>query len=649
MAIGDLPSNKLISLTLQGYNPYQPDCGIYCGGYQGIMYPNPTTLIAPSILFNPYEHTDPVASEYPMGPPYHGLGKGNPGISYINPGHILGLFDTYGRMNYGMSFLKAAHAGIDISSNPTPFISEMSLPLLSGEIEREPLTIDSIPTGLPPPQLKLRLIDIYPELTEEPGDWYNHLSVDPTDGSVDPDIRPWVPFTVSSPYEPGVANIDAEKWNALFPGSNFQNNRRISDSSYPGIINRLRAYWSQLYTVAEPLANLFTTSFTLNNANQLDSFIHEENVWMPDYEALNNRFWVVSPTSQFEPYSYYEPESMPNIWPVSPHSDILSVAYATIIPERNDLTINDEGTYFHKCTVLTPLQANKVLTGNDKFHNGVNENQFEYRSLTELNSVINTVPIQSVAASYKTNILIPPYNVTLQEFVRDSTEVHNIWIYSYTITDVVINISEARKELGTVTIAGNVNMKVPIIDPSPFYTTADRRLINWDHTWDPGSEIYNYLAKQKSHRRVNLQAMLTNKHSFDRAWLDTHEDDQDYAINEEHNILITYGNIDTSDFIVPFSKTFQPQAGCNTLKMRLIARNNFYIAPSFSLNNWAPENMWTPYINPGYGYYYRAGLLSCGYINDPTTMWNSIISPSITTSLTITGENMDPVIHEISV
>ena len=96
MSIGSLSDNNMMSLALQGYNPFQPDMGILCGGYQGPLYPQPTTLSYPG--FDPYLYTDPIASTYTMDKGYTGLNIGDPGIDYKNPGHILGLLDTFSRM-----------------------------------------------------------------------------------------------------------------------------------------------------------------------------------------------------------------------------------------------------------------------------------------------------------------------------------------------------------------------------------------------------------------------------------------------------------------------------------------------------------------------------------------------------------------------
>ncbi len=593
MPIGDLVSNKIISLALQGYNPFQPDCGIYCGGTQGIIYPNPTTLISPSTDFRPQDHREPIASIYNILPPYNGLGIGNPGIDYKNPGHILGLLDTFCRMSYGISILQSIHDGIDIIGSVTPSVA-ITLPTKDVNlISRE-----------------IKMSDIYPSLSEVPNDWLSYFTVDPTTGAITPDIRPWIPFTVGSPYSPIVNPVNTDELKRLFTN--------ISVFSYQEIITYFRIIIETLYTAIQPLATKTTTSFTLTNAKHFDTFTHD--TWMPDYDDSN----------------------------------------------YDGTSIIDEGTYSHQCAILTPQQALNALTKSNAYHDSDQPNQFEYRSLVEINSSINLVPIQAAGALFQSDIIYP-----IGGGISDLS-LHGFWIYAFTIIDVMINLSESEADLGTVSVNGDVTIKGLITDPSPFYTEAEYREISdppqvgWAEagaTGDTTTTEYDIL--QRSKKRVDMRAILTNKHSFDKNWLDTESDEQYYVIGEERDILLSQGDIDISDFIVPFSKIFNFNAGCNSLKMRFIIRNKHFIQPDPDMSRYLPEDSWSEYSEllpaPWYAIileqaepgdiwtWYPGGTQSCGYINNPDTLRGSIVSPSIILSLSITSPGRDSIVREISI
>ena len=102
-------------LAMWGIHPFMPQIGIYAGGYQGIFYPNPTTLLLPTIRdkFEPLDFRTAEPSNYTPNA-YVGLGKGNPGIDYRNPGHVLGLIDTFLRMAYGLNVIKGLRTSEDL-------------------------------------------------------------------------------------------------------------------------------------------------------------------------------------------------------------------------------------------------------------------------------------------------------------------------------------------------------------------------------------------------------------------------------------------------------------------------------------------------------------------------------------------------------
>jgi hypothetical protein len=244
------------------------------------------------------------------------------------------------------------------------------------------------------------------------------------------------------------------------------------------------------------------------------------------------------------------------------------------------------------------------------------------------------------------------------------------------ITDVVINISSSRVNAGLVRIIGNVNIKSLIIDPSPFYTTGEYRPLTDPPmagradgasyqgeipSGDTITRVWDVL--QKSYKRVDMRAVLTNDHCFDPNWLETPNNSELYMVGEERDIPLSYGDIDVSDFIVPFSKTFNLNPGGNTLKMRFFVRNNSYIQSDPDMDWYINEEAWIPYLEiheahlweviMGYPYgpthvYYPLGTLSCNYVGDPDTMRNSVVNPSMTISLTVTATDREPIIHQVS-
>lgn len=163
-------------LALHGRYPFRPDIQVYAGGFQGPLYPNPTTLILPDKDPIPFQIDKPTA--YTMNK-YTGLSEFNPGINYRNPGHLLGLLDTFSRMAYGLHIMEGMTIGEDNNSPLIPIeLPDMikTLDLGQGKTSRELETLSSI--------------DIYPAFAELPGDYADLL-----------------PF-IGGEHTPSVASID---------------------------------------------------------------------------------------------------------------------------------------------------------------------------------------------------------------------------------------------------------------------------------------------------------------------------------------------------------------------------------------------------------------------------------------------------------
>jgi len=145
-------------LAVWGFNPFMPQFGIYCGGFQGPLYPQPTTLLIESIRdqFEPLDFRTAEPTDYTMDA-YVGLSRGNPGIDWRNPGHLLGMMDTFFRMTYGLNVIKGMRDGLD---NRSPIIN-MKIPF------RNALNYKNI--------LNKTVDDLYPEFSEIPTDYIDNL------------------------------------------------------------------------------------------------------------------------------------------------------------------------------------------------------------------------------------------------------------------------------------------------------------------------------------------------------------------------------------------------------------------------------------------------------------------------------------------
>jgi hypothetical protein len=373
MAIGNLPDNKLLSLALQGYGPFQPEIGIFCGGYQGIIYPNPTTLVYPN--FDPYLYQEITASEFTPNKTYTGLGIGNPGIDYKNPGHILGILDTFGRMSYGIGVLKAIFAGSDGTSLIGPAV-DISLPM---KLEN----YDDAVIGLG---------DIYPSLSETPSAYISHFSIG-ANGTPSPDPRPGVAFRPLGllGISPTLNDVNSANLQRLFLGKSI--------FSYFGMPQYFRSIIDSLVTQAIPLETKTEMDFTLDDDEYFNTYLGS---------------------------SYFD-------------NNVTG-------PFTNDTL----GTAIFQCKTQSSLEALKTLTGYSAYHDGTND-QNEYRSLTELNSVINIVPLQMNGATYWVDIVGGTNDKWFQ-------------IASYMIVDFVINVSSSLAEGESVTIDGEATVKGLILD-----------------------------------------------------------------------------------------------------------------------------------------------------------------------------------------
>jgi hypothetical protein len=598
MSIGNLPDNKLMSLALQGYGPFQPDVGIFCGGYQGPLYPNPTTLVGGRGLaigsyptFNPYLYTNPIISTYQMSNNYDGLGVGNPGIDYKNGGHILGLIDTFARMSYGIGVLQAIYDGNDGTENISPAIN-ISIPIIS--ISEEGATT-------------LGTEDIYPFLCEVPTDWLNGFAV-AANGRITPDPRKLAQFpSPGGGHTPSTNPIDEIALNDLFGDKTVL--------SYIGMPQYLRTVIESLSSVANNLSNKTELEFTLSDAAYFNQYCHQSS------------FFAEPPDEHYERTS--------------------------------------EGKCYVQCIVQEPELALKTLTGSSDYHDGVN-GQNEYRSLTELNSVVNLVPLLMVGATYWTDTKGYHYIFPPGDYIIDDQSGRAFIVASYMIADLVINVSDVPIDFpGTVTIEGEATVHSLITDPTAYYYTETRRLLPVPPFTEPGEIITTEFGCAQSLRKnIDIEMSATNEFTWDKSWLggplerdrasfsDEIEEDTPTGGAEPGTGFVT---LDQSDLVVPFSKVFTLNPGCTSIRMRAFIRNRH----TMGQDGFTPSWLWVPVeychdhgliiYQPGWHCHYPAGVHYNGWSGDPDDVPNDLASPNIELSFTVTGTNMNPIVCEVSI
>lgn len=591
MSIGDLRENKLISLALHGYTPFCiPDIGILCGGYQGPLYPNPTTLTYPG--FDPYQYTIPAPTIYFPDTNYTGLGVGNPGIDYKNPGHILGLLDTFGRMSYGLAMWQLIYDGNDINGDIDP-VTNIQIPFIN--MTEEGGTV-------------LDLNDIYPSLSELPTDWINSFEI-LSNGRVQPDPRPMSAFANSPAHTAIFSAIDEDQFNRLFTDKTV--------FSYIGMPQYLRS-------VIE----------TLSNAASAMESQSEFGFMLPDEEAAD--------------FNYYSHQSL---W----HQDL---------PTNYKGERDSEGKIFVQCKSATPAVALKTLTGEDTYHSG-DDNLNEYRSLTELNSVINLMPAHMIAATYWTDTkgYMSRYTpIGGWEYYVGPETGRDFVFASIMIVDLTINISDIPIDLedqepGEVTIQGEAIIHSPISNPTDYYYGEDSTWYYSPAHIPPHDPIeyhdYEYGCRQSLRKTIRINTSMTNSYGWDKIWIgggETNGQDSEYETFEDEVLdggiepLTGFETCDQTPLTVSFTHNYTMGAGCTAIRMRAFLQNRHSIGMIA-----AP--LWTPWltgpVSPAPGITYVVN--SSGPTGNPDDVPGNLNSPHIQFSFTVTGTKMNPLEYEFSV
>ncbi len=472
MAITIFNELPAMFLAYNGYSPFTPGANIFAGGYQGPLYPNPMTLILPIAEFNPSLFPNLIPTEYTMkteGDFYEGIGVGNPGIKYGNPGHILGILDTYLRMSYGLNILNAARTASSSSSigESLPIL----MPLLS--VGGDAKTLGSS--------------DLYPVFADRP-DAYVGASVGAGGLEFDPRTNRLTPFTFGgTKYKPTTALID---FDILFAG--------VALNSYEVLIPQFRTLFSQLAT----LANEFATE-------------NEETLSIMPFGA--------------------------NVVDTPKAIDLVS-GFSNLAGRTVEFSTDQPTHWKHIGTPLSVKNALLALTEESDFHQ-VNDTTFEYRSLTELNSVVNILPIQTYGMRFA--------------FLTDNPDIpsgagNQVRYYvNFSITDMVMNI-----------LSFNLTKTVNINGFSK---------VNFDgikHV--PESILFNTPEfNVEIGRQFLLSISNTNSFSWDKAWLGLEPfNSTDDSLTEFRDIGLSTPTTRTFDF----DEAIILKPGNNTVRMRLITQ-----------------------------------------------------------------------------
>jgi len=509
--------------AIHGYHPFNPDAGIFAGGYQGPLYPNPTTLISPNTGFNPLPYQNPIATNYTMknaGDFYEGLGKGNPGINYRNPGHILGIFDTYLRMAYGLKIIK----GIRSLSTANKFgrSVEINIPFLDAN--------SNVPKIL-------TWSDVYPSYSEEPDD-YIIAFVGGTGLILNP--RTSEPFNFGGiKYSPSVSQIDLLK---LFGNLHI--------FSYFGMPEKFQDYFSQLINFAQT------------------------------FPRIDQQKEVA-----FGSVPYLTPLiDIPKHYPFEGRLDFLNGADVEFNSSNFGTPAHRFGSNFK---VLDRTTALKVMTGNDVFHKN-SENIYEYRSLTELNSVVNIVPIQGYSFTFNCLTTDPDLinprlrsNPITGDPIPGPTQSRFFVVFS--IVDVIINVLNLSNR--SVSIDGSVvidyqstNLVQPGTSSAPFYLDP----ISLDPI------VYGTFGIQ---RRISFSTSVTNLFTWDRAWLGMDQFNDTSLQQFSSNIEISTISQDIPNDTLDISKSFALQQGNNCIRARILAHSMGFISTIDNPNDQITTNL----------------------------------------------------------
>ncbi len=517
----DINTAPFITMALDGMHPFMPDIGVLCGGYQGPLYPNPMSLISPETGFNPLVFINTIMSNYTMKTAsdfYLGLGVGNPGIDYRNPGHILGILDTYGRMAYGLGVIAASRAG-QTSSTITPPVNVV---FTLKSFEEDGLISKS-----------LLLLDIYPALSEIPSAYVNtYIGEDGGFTNTPFIINNFFTFNSDNSHVPQTSLIFADNMVPIF-------DKVHSVATYVDLPFEIRDLFDTMAKYA---------SDNLGDAREVEIV----NGFSPP-EVLLNESFTVQPLPEL-------PLELPEGTPGSIRIGMLANEVHRSVEEDFE-SFAVPATYMNDNKVLTREEALQVFNSRTTFHNN-SETQHEYRTMTELNAVVNLVPIQMNAFKHNT-------------FATAALSSGNSFLdSSWAIVDIclnIVNINHPDEDaLGDdITIAGTATL-----DGSDYLLSnpAILRNINCTTTASPVSKYISgtLYALGWVSREFKFQTSLTNKFTWDRDWLGLTTTNELSTVQKKSKLITRPGGARVKDPVTiqcqgedegapPFTKTQQDQ------------------------------------------------------------------------------------------
>lgn len=553
-------------LAVHGYHPFTPDMNIFAGGYQSFIYPTPTTMTPIELSYDPRLYTSPFPTLYTPQTgedKYFGVGKANPGIYYNNPGHILSLMDAYARMSCGLRILQA----IRNSSTELEF---------NGAVDHNIILKTTDGTIA---------IDTF-SLTENPSKYImGHVAIDNDKLLYDPRL-------IQASLDDEIFGVGAHDfWGRMAPelaGNVYYHDQsnlyipNVSLITFDGLFNNvlLTSYFGLPEQFHDIIDQLYDYASNLTSLDGGDIELYSQNVWTSrsnskvNYcnqeliQGSNPEGLAADLIPETTPFPLPPPLTGSGIWPsggtdysqalISPITSIDTLHYSTG-GDWHDVwgagIITEVPALIRSCyTRLGPSSAVKLLTGEDvhQFHSSTST--YEHKSITELNGIVNLMPIQSIGMRYTGrchrldldadhwdggNRWTYVYNDAgvPVDFVAPTNQRYNAITYPpcnfavvYSITDVCLHITVPESSSITISVTGSLD-RAGRLDPQNNPLQQET----------PQLWVYDWIS-----RKAVFLTSITNKYNWDRKWHDLSlSDDTDMQTDE---ILI--GNP-----TAPFGKT----------------------------------------------------------------------------------------------
>jgi hypothetical protein len=537
-------NSPVILLAVHGYHPFTPDMNIFAGGYQSFIYPTPTTMTPIMSGYDPRLYISPFPTPYTPQTEedkYLGIGKANPGTYYNNPGHLLSLMDTYARMSCGLRILQAIRDCSIESEFNGAVDHDVILNTTNGTT-----TINTL------------------NLTENPSKYIIGHMIEDSDRLLHD------PRLIQS-YDES-AGIGAQAfWNRMLPeltGNSYyhdQNDLYIPTTqiiTFDGLFSNVLL--SSYFGLSEQFHNiidlLYNYASNLTNLNGGDIELYSQNVWTNrsnskvnycseswgDYSPEGTAGNLIPETTPFP----LPPPDGPNqnfgnnVWPsggITDHSQALispitsfDTLHFSAEDVRNGGTITEVPALIRsRYTRLNKTNAIKLLTGEDLHLFNSTTSTYEHKSFTELNGVINLIPVQSIGMRYTGRChrldldanhhdgghrwtYVRNWQGVPIDYVPPTNQRYELLTYPpcnfavvYSITDICINITVLESSSVTISVTGSLD-RAGRLDPHN-HPLRSEALQLWGYDWIS--------------RKTALMTSVTNKYNWDRKWHDLLLDD----------------------------------------------------------------------------------------------------------------------------